>query len=456
MRVTQRSRNLLRLQNTGFVLLFLALAALLAYISQRHSVEFDWTANQRNTLTAASEDLLRALDKPLSFSVYATEDENIRQPILDLVSRYQRVYEKTDVEFINPELEPALVRELGISEDGEVVIHYGERSEKTGVHSEEAYSNVIQRLARSEQRWLVFISGHGERDPLGQANHDLSEWGKQLQVKGIQVQPLNLTEQAAIPENTAAVVIASPQVDYLSGEVEILGRYLEQGGNLLWLMEPGPLQPLQVLADSLPLQLQPGMVVDPTTQMFAINDPRVAIVTEYPLHTITQNFNLLTLFPQARPLLPLASDEWHTHSLLRTLPRSWSETGEMAGEIELNPDQDLPGPLVIGVAMTRDLKANKDDATEDLRQQRVVVIGDGDFLSNTYLGNGGNMDLGMHIVNWLTRDDNLIDVPVTSATDKTLELSNAAQMIIALGFLLLLPLLLASSGFTIWWQRRKR
>lgn len=482
MQISRRSKIQLRLQNSSFYLLFAVLITLIAYLTHKHDIEFDWTANQRNTLSATSENLLASLDKPLSFTVYATENNNVREPIVELARRYQRVYANLDIQFINPEVEPALARELGINQDGEVMIHYGERSEKLIEHNEESYSNAIQRLARSEQRWLVFLSGHGERNPLGKANHDLGEWGKQLQNKGIKVQPLNLTEQPNIPNNTAALVIASPQVDLLEGETQLIRNYLEQGGNLLWLLEPGSLHGLQPLAELLGLEFKAGTIVDATTKLFGINDPRIALVSQYPQHQITQNFEVLTLFPQARALFTADAAQqelqWQSTPFLLTLPRSWAETGPLSGEINFDKDTDIKGPLVIGLSLARQVPfnhfqpqrvqaqsaqaENKQDPgeaqTESIAfiQQRVVVIGDGDFLSNSYLGNGGNMDLGMHVANWLTHDDQLINIPRKSAADIQLQLSNAMQYVIAFGFLIVLPILLAGCGFGIWWKRRKQ
>jgi len=40
-------------------------------------------------------------------------------------------------------------------------------------------------------------------------------------------------------------------------------------------------------------------------------------------------------------------------------------------------------------------------------QQRIVVVGDGDFLSNAYLGNVGNLDMGLKMVSWLIHEDRL-------------------------------------------------
>lgn len=456
MLVNNRSRRILRLQNISFVILYLVLIVFLAVLTHRYNIQADWTSNQRNTLTPTSAQLLSTLDKPLQFTVYATEDEGVRDPINLLINRYRRENATLEVEYINPELEPALIRELGIANDGEVVISYGERNEKITEHSEQAYTNAIQRLARSAERWLVFLSGHGERNPLGQANHDLQQWATQLQAKGIRIQSLNLTQQTSIPDNTAAIVIASPQVDYLSGEIDIIKKYIEHGGNLLWLTEPNSTPQLQRLTESLPVKLLSGTVVDPSTQLFGISDPRVALVTEYPRHKINENFDVLTLYPQATALEIVEDDQWQVNPLLRTLPRSWAETGTLSGEIEFNQESDIKGPLTIGVALTRNLEIDS-EAKEiaSNHQQRIVIIGDGDFLSNTYLGNGGNLDFGLHIVNWLTHDDQLIDIAAKTSTDIHLELSPTGQMFIAFGFLLVLPLILAASGFTIWWKRRK-
>lgn len=95
-------------------------------------------------------------------------------------------------------------------------------------------------------------------------------------------------------------------------------------------------------------------------------------------------------------------------------------------------------------------------ADADKKEQRIVVMGDGDFLSNTFLGNGGNLDLGLNLVNWLNHDDTLIAVGARTAPDTTLNLSRTATAVIGLGFLFFLPLLLLGFGLTIWLKRRKR
>ncbi|MBI3546027.1 MAG: hypothetical protein HY081_05460 [Gammaproteobacteria bacterium] len=94
--------------------------------------------------------------------------------------------------------------------------------------------------------------------------------------------------------------------------------------------------------------------------------------------------------------------------------------------------------------------------TQDKREQRIIVFGGGDFLANSYIANGGNLDLGMSVVNWLSQDDAYVNIPVKTARDRTLNLAHSSQIVIAVGFLIVLPLVLVSSGVFIWLRRRKR
>lgn len=79
---------------------------------------------------------------------------------------------------------------------------------------------------------------------------------------------------------------------------------------------------------------------------------------------------------------------------------------------------------------------------EDLRQQRIVIVGSGGFLSNTYSGNGGNIDLGLNIANWLTNQEKLIAITPRAAKDNTVTLSRTQLTAISALLIIVLPLLL--------------
>lgn len=456
MKINPHSRRQIQLQNLVFAVALIAVMGLAAWLSTRYSFEADWTLGGRNTLALDSRRLLDDMPGEIRITAFARENPVLRGQIRDLIDRYQRYKPDVSLQFTNPDAEPERVRELGITLDGELLVAYQGRSEKVSQIAEEALTNALLRVARQQQRKLAFLSGHGERDPNGQANGDFGNFGKALQQKGIKPQTINLAQTPAIAEDIRLLVIASPKVKLLPGEVRIIDRYLERGGNLLWLAEPGDLKGLEPLADALGIEFLPGVVVDATTQLFGIDNPAFALIPDYPLHPVTRELDSLTLFPQAAAMEVSAADDWQSKPLLTTLERSWTEIGELNGTIRFDSDSDeRAGPLDIGFTFVRSRDKDEEDETPS-GEQRVAVIGDGDFLSNTYLGNGGNLKLGLGLINWLNHDDRFIAITARTAGDVNLQLSRAAQAIIGFGFLFGLPLLLLGGGIVIWWKRRQR
>ncbi len=458
MQVTRHSRRQLQLQNLVFVIGLLVMVGLLAWLSTRYSLEADWTRGGRNTLSLDSRQLLDEMPDAIHVTAFATDNDVIRGHIRDLMARYQRHKPDVDLQFVNPDAEPERTRDLGITMDGELLIAYQGRSEKVQSLSEQSITNALLRIARQKKRKVAFLGGHGERDPNGQANHDFGQFGKLLEQKGIELNRLNLAETPEIPADISLLVIADPRVSLLTGEVHLLNQYVDQGGNLLWLAEPGASVGLDPLAEALGIEFLPGVVVDATTQLFGIDNPAFAIIPSYPMHAITREMTSLTLFPQAVALEVDSPESWQAEPLLTTLDRSWTEIGPISGTIKFDQDSDeRMGPLDIAYVFTRSRSSGKAAHPDDGDgEQRVVVIGDSDFLSNAYLGNAGNVDLGLNLFNWLNHDDEFVAITARTAGDVNLELSRLAQTVIAFGFLFGLPLLLLGTGVTIWWRRRNR
>jgi ABC-type uncharacterized transport system involved in gliding motility auxiliary subunit len=452
-KITRHARLLLRLQGLVFGVLFTGSILLLGWLSTQYVYQADWTAGARNTVSEETRRLLGEIPDPVSITAFVRADDLLEKQIRDLVGSYQRFKDDISLEFVNPDTAPERVRELGIASGGELVMHYQGRREHIQTLSEQQLTNALLRLSRQEARWIVFLAGHGERAPAGETNHGLGIFGQELERKGLHVQTLSLVE-SGIPANTHLLVIASPRVDLLPGEVDKLLAYVAQGGNLLWLAEPGAVHGLEPLAEQLDIGILPGTVVDATTQMFGIDNPSFAVITGYPNHAITSELNTVTVFPEAAALEINDTGSWTATPLLATLERSWTELGELEGQIQFDADGDeRAGPLDIGVVLTR---SQPGETADTAAEQRIVVIGDGDFLSNTYLGNAGNLGLGLNMVHWLSHDDSFIDIRIQSAPDRTLELGRIAQAVIGLGFFIGLPLTLLFSGIVIWLRRRRR
>jgi len=436
-----------RLEAILFYGLLAAALALSGWLLERHNHTWDWTAGARNSLSDSSRALLARLEGPLRITSFTPEIPELRRQIETVIARYQR--ERPDIEliFIDPDTHPELTRQLGIRVSGELRLEYQGRGANLRSVTEQNLSNAIQRLILQKERWVVFLTGHGERRLDGKANHDLGEFGAELQRKGYQVQPLDFASTPQIPDNTGLLVVAGPQVNLLPGEAERLLGYLERGGNLLWLLDPGPLRGLDPLARQLGLERLPGTVVDPGGSALGLRDATIALGTRYPPHPATQGFELLTLYPKAAALQGDPASPWLPTPLVQTRDSVWIELGDLEGALRLDTDKgEQAGPLALGLAFSR---------RHEEREQRVVAMGDGDFLANAFLGNGGNLDLGINLVRWLGGDEALLNIPARTAPDLTLHLGEGELALIGLGLFLGIPGLLLVAGMAVWWRRRR-
>ncbi len=451
MKISPHKHQQIRLKNGLITLALLAVLGSLAWLSTRYTVQTDITANAGNSLSQASQKLLASLPDKIQLTAYIKKDQSLRSQITQLVARYKRHKTELTLTFIDPDSQPEKVRELNIDPTGAVIVEYQGRTEKLNFIDESSLTNALLQLANADERWVTFLSGHGERAPDGIANFDLGQFGKELDRRKIKAQSVNPATMPAIPDNSALLVLSAPAVPLLPGEIELIKNYIRQGGNLLLLTDPDNRQ-LDALEQVLGLRQLPGTLVDSSSKLYGINDPSFVLVGEYPAHPITQGLQTISLYPLSAALEISEETDFQAVELLKSAAKSWTETGPIAGKILFDADsEEKQGPLTFAYALTR--PSTRSGQTQE---QRIVVVGDGDFLSNAYLGNVGNLDMGLRMITWLLHDDRFINIPAKTASDKSLQLSQVGVAVIGFGFLLVIPLLLMGTGFYIWRKRKQR
>ncbi len=473
MRLHERTRQ--RLQHALSIAFVLLIAGLLAWLSTRFETSFDWTANNRNSLSEPSKRLLDSLPDPIKVTAWVFPDKTVRAGIEARFDAYQRHKPNLSVEFIDPAKQPQKARELNVSASGEVFVEYQGRRESLTALSEQTITTALQRLAYTGERWVLFLEGHGERKLEGTDQADYGELTKLLREKGLKLRGLNLAQTPVIPDNTAVLVIASPQRKLFPGEVKLIRDYVAGGGNLLWLADPAPAHRggLDELAQDLAVQWQNGTLIYPDYQILGTEHPAIALVMDYPEQALTYALHDITVFPFAGALKGIKESGWTQQPVLTSPERTWLETGSLDADIEYQQAEgDQLGPFMLGLALDRiapdpekdnkkvDLtpenlaKAEREQASRE--HQRVLVLADSDFLANGFIGTLGNQQLGLNIVQWLSNRDAQISIDVPAAPDNKLFLAPWAPMLYGAAFVLLLPLTLVGVGVSRWWIRRRR
>ena len=451
MQANRRLRLRLNIQSGLFLALFVPLIMLLAFLAHDYRKEWDLTRSARNTLAQPTLELLRQLDGPVTVTAYAialdASGSNVHKVIEERLRAYRRAKPDLQLQLVDPREDPKRAEAAGIRAPNELVIEYRKRTERMalGEFNEQSFASALTRLARGAASLVLWLDGHGERRLDGIANHDLGDFGRQLQAKGLKLNSVNLALAQEVPSNAAMLIVASPQSDLHASEVEKIQHYVRAGGNLLWLIDPEPLRGLHPVAELLGLVLTPGVVVDFTVKPRS-GPPVLAVAASYSRHPITGAMRFNTMFPYARQIGVSESDDWRVSPLIDVAPRGWVEVGKLDEKPTFDRQRDLQGPINIAAAFERAVGE---------KQQRVVVVGNATFLSNTYLGNGGNLQLGMAMVNWLAAEDDLVAIDPRPAPDSRIDIDQVMLFLIALTFLAVLPLAFVVTGVLIWWRRRR-
>jgi hypothetical protein len=119
-----------------------------------------------------------------------------------------------------------------------------------------------------------------------------------------------------------------------------------------------------------------------------------------------------------------------------------------------DPKRDHPGPLTLGVAVER---GGSGDPKVKLETSRMVVFGNGDFLSDKGLQTGqASLELALNSVNWLLNRDNLISLPPKVKEKQSLKLSDAQIGTIRWWVMLFIPVMIAVFGlYHLMWRSGK-
>jgi hypothetical protein len=437
-----------------FAILLFSAVICAGWLIARHDRAWDVTASASNSLSRESLAILQRIDAPLRITVFAAADTMIANKIKRFLARYVRAVPTLEIHYLDPQRFPEQARDAEVALVGQLLLEYRGRRENLKEINERAVSGAIARLIETRTPWLAVIEGHGERALTGTAPSDLGRFGRELKAQGYLARPLDFTLIKEVPDNTRLVLLSTPQVAFFPNEIESLTHYLDRGGNLLWLLDPGDLYGLEPVAALLGVTRLPGVVVDAAATQLGVDTPAVAVIADYPPDALGSDLTAPALLPGCVAFEATVAPSWTLTSFLATGKQSWNEIGRVAGHIDRDElIGEVPGPVPVVLALTRSLPG---DGTTAAREQRVLIVGDGDFLGNAYLNQHGNRALGLRLLRWLSQEEAVLELPPLPAAAAPLPLTDTERTLLGAGTLVILPVLFLSSGFIVRWRRGRR
>lgn len=438
------------------------------YLANNSSIRWDVTQYKQHTLSNHTIEYVSTLTSDVQLTAF-----HVGMPpkyLHDLLKEYERV--SADViktEIIDPVEQIAYAAKFGNAinaDERKVIVQSGDNRKdldfSLAALSEEKLTNAIASVSRAP-RTVYFLIGHGEYSTESEEYTGLSKFKQLLADNNIHSKTLMLGIEKSIPADCDVLIIAGPQNTLTQKEGTLISDYLAKGGDALFLIEhtmvTTPDKPLSaeqlqknpslnVILNDWGLDVQPDIVVDftnhvgedvgsPATKNYQ-NHKALTEGLDYTFYVRPRSIHVL---PQRRPSIKHA-----VIASTASTENSWAETNRTL-DIRFDPNTDTAGPVPFSYVVIEEKgQSQQDDKSSDTR---LIVFTDADFLSNVYINQYSNAQMGLNLVNWLAELDYKTFVSAKEIKVERLDLTSKQKRQIIV-ILLLLPFFFVIAGLVVW------
>ncbi|HWK02472.1 MAG TPA: Gldg family protein [Puia sp.] len=325
-------------------------------------------------------------------------------------------------------------------------------------------SAALKRLLLANLPKIAFLDGQLERDINKMGDRDykvltsLVVFRQALINQGFDVATLSLEKQQ-IPSEIAALVIADPKNDFDTATLSKIMKYIADGGNLLIAGEPGKQSVLNPLLLPLGVQLRDGILVqqskDYSPDMILPSLTNTVAGFSTPL---AKDFadSLKIVMPGVTGLSYTDNSPFTITPLLMTNQQStWLKKDKLVADsadiIFSAANGDERGSIPTALSLTRKING---------KEQRIIVTGDADFMSNAGLQTRGmrtaNFHFNIALFSWLSYGQFPIDSSRPPSKDNRINLTNAGLTALKIFFLGVLPTLGLIFGSVLLIRRKRK
>ena len=472
------------------IVLILFLVAMVNSFSFRHYARWDFSRDQKYTLSDKTKRFLDTLKGKMHITVFFSPNTPITADVENLLTEYQYAGKgKIDLEHIDPERNLSRAKELFdkykvVTDESLLVLDYegrnktvkasemadidqsgmaiGEGPRVAAFKGEQAITSAMIDLVEGKKKILGYVTGHKE-PALTEGTSPITVLKTFIENENIKFQGLNLLDLDAIPADVKAVMIVGPQYDFSDREMKLLRDFWDKQGRILLLLDPAAKTPklrgflnelgVKVNDDRLMVFLRTGI-----EELALTRDVQARFVGDSP--ATKRLGDVRALFLGGTSSLTLEPDRVRAANI-RVEPLIQAEKGYFA-ETDYNTDnqakfqadakQNSNVPLTIGAAVE---KGGSADQRVQMNSPRLAVVSNATFVQdNAITQDQQGLDFISGSVNWLLSREQLIGIAPKIPKPLTFSLSEEELRRLRWIVLLFMPLVPAVIGTMMWWQRR--
>jgi len=357
-------------------------------------------------------------------------------------------------------------------------------------------STTIKRLVTKTRKKVGFLGGHGEPG-LQELAGIQEQLGKQYDISAV-----DLTGGTTVPSDISALVVMAPKTPIPPPHQYQIDQYIMRGGKAAFLLNKVDADLQQRFGREIPLGLEEMLAVyGLRINADLVRDTRCANIS-----IVQQSFGFNIQSQVPFPLLPLASTFNPDNVMVKDLKgvvlfftssidtlgigakglsgdilmRSSKQSGRMKSVFMINPlaeyaptefsEQEIPLAAVVNgkfrsAFASRDVPVDTTGGVPPSAEERmnmsaptqVVLVGDGDFARDQYLGNSDNLKFFANIIDYLLDDTGLITIRSKDVTPPQLDqVSEGVKNVVKYGNLIFPPIVVLAYGMIRWRMRKAR
>lgn len=439
------------------IFLALVIGLLIIVLAWSHNVTFDLTPTKEHTLSDQAQRTARRLGEDVRITLFYNSQEQGRvRELKDLLRRFTDQSSHLSFRMLDLDRSPLLANQYGIVNYNTAVVEGAGRQLLVRDMSEDELTSALIKIIDRMQRVAVFAVGHGENDPKNpDPRSGLSQAAKALEAENYRIERM-ADLRGGIPDEVTLLVVSNPQTDFTESEIVALDSYVKRGGGALLLVEAGSAPRLAALLLEYGIEQGNDLIVDERNRLFFADSfaPQIAFFND---QILPYSGAPPAIFPLAQSILPVDP----ARSEVQVAPFAFTGSDTFADKNRVVADGvvptyregvDLPGPVPVAV-IARATGAN------DQTGGSLVVVGDGQFASNLYVGTLGNRDLFLNLAHLASRAEELIGTRreiLPGGTFSRLHLTAPQGRILFWISAVFLPLTMLLIGVFVGWQRRAR
>ena len=215
--------------------------------------QYDTTANRYYSLSDESKNLLAGLNDDVNIHWIVREGQN-NAMLEHLLNSYTAASSHIILDQIDPDVSPTAVTAYTDSySDNSLVVEYGDRyryidnseifvtdmyayyttgQASTEFAGESEITSAIDYVQRTELAKMYILTGHGETELA-------DSYTNAIEKQNVETASLSIVETGSVPDDCSMLFINYPKSDLSEADKDAILTYLQAGGKLLLVTNPG-------------------------------------------------------------------------------------------------------------------------------------------------------------------------------------------------------------------------